>query len=72
MGNLAHVFTICTLMSIWKLPASRGTGRLKNIISVVIILINQPDVTPCSLIYSLLTFTLHVSGAFCTHHQEYS
>jgi hypothetical protein len=37
-----------------------------------IILINQLDVTLCSLIYSLLRFTLHVSGAFCTHHQEYN
>jgi hypothetical protein len=35
-----------------------------------IILINQLDATLCSLIYSLLWFTLHVSGAFCIHHQE--
>jgi hypothetical protein len=33
-----------------------------------IILINQLDGTLCSLIYSLLRFTMHVSGAFCTHH----
>jgi hypothetical protein len=37
-----------------------------------IILINQLDATLCSLIYSLLRFTIHVSGAFCTHHQEYN
>jgi hypothetical protein len=37
-----------------------------------ILLINQLDVTLCSLIYSLLRFILHVSGAFCTHHQEYN
>jgi hypothetical protein len=37
-----------------------------------IILINQLDATLCSLIYSLLRFTVHVSGAFCTHHQEYN
>jgi hypothetical protein len=37
-----------------------------------IILINQLDATLCSLIYSLLRFTLHVSSAFCTHHQEYN
>jgi hypothetical protein len=41
-------------------------------LSKVIILINQLDATLCSLIYSLLRFTLHVSGAFCTHHQEYN
>ena len=34
MGNLAHVFTVCTSVCIWKLPASRGTGRVRNIISV--------------------------------------
>jgi hypothetical protein len=32
----------------------------------------QLDATLCSLIYSLLRFTLHVLGAFCTHHQEYN
>jgi hypothetical protein len=32
-----------------------------------IILINQLDATLCSLIYSLLRFTLHVSGALRTH-----
>jgi hypothetical protein len=37
-----------------------------------IILINQLDATLCSLIYSLLRFTVHVSGTFCTHHQEYN
>jgi hypothetical protein len=37
-----------------------------------IALINQLDAALCSLIYSLLRFTLHVSGAFCTHHQEYN
>jgi hypothetical protein len=37
-----------------------------------IILINQLDATLCNLIYSLLRFTLHVSGAFYTHHQEYN
>jgi hypothetical protein len=37
-----------------------------------IILINQLDAALRSLIYSLLRFTLHVSGAFCTHHQEYN
>jgi hypothetical protein len=35
-------------------------------------LINQLHATLCSLIYSLLRLTLHVSGAFCTHHQEYN
>jgi hypothetical protein len=29
-----------------------------------IILVNQLDATLCSLIYSLLRFSLHVSGAF--------
>jgi hypothetical protein len=37
-----------------------------------VILINQLDASLCSLIYSLLRFTLNVSGAFCAHHQEYN
>jgi hypothetical protein len=37
-----------------------------------VILMYQLDATLGSLIYSLLRFTLHVLGAFCTHHQEFN
>jgi hypothetical protein len=45
MGNLAHV---CTSMYIWKLPATRGTGRVKETLFLKVYLVvdcnwNAPD-----------------------------
>jgi hypothetical protein len=59
--TLLHIFQQTARSQIWS-----------RLTTGIILLINQRDATLCSLIYSLLRFTVHVSGAPCTHHQEYN
>ena len=53
-------------------PKDGGGTFLRNVgIYFYFIINNQRDAALNSLIYYSYEITLHVSGAVCTHHQEY-
>jgi hypothetical protein len=69
MLQYVQSFLVTLIGCLQAIPCFIGSTKQRKLSTIM--LISQLDATLCSLIYFLLRFTLHVSGAFCTHHQEY-